>query len=222
MSHFDQESFSGLRCFYSESCQAWIWTGEPADLENPSITVCTDDPNEEQCKKRRCGLIYDEQLASGRIRKASSNNLFSGVKDCYEQITGQQNGCYKQDISYVSSTQTWFGRSVLAWGECALICKASRSTDHGECTFWTWASTSCSNCVKGRCYLHYAGDEEPDIIGNHRGHISGSRNCQDIGFQTNPVKPLESKIRSGLFDKRQFPVGICQSNCPAQEMPGFR
>ena len=132
MSHFDQESFSGLRCFYSESCQAWIWTGEPADLENPSITVCTDDPNEEQCKKRRCGLIYDEQLASGRIRKASSNNLFSGVKDCYEQITGQQNGCYKQDISYVSSTQTWFGRSVLAWGECALICKSSRSTDHAH------------------------------------------------------------------------------------------
>ena len=184
--------------------------------------MCTDDPKEEQCEQRRCGMIYDKELANGRIRPASSNNLFSGVKDCYEQITGISQGCYKQDLSYDSSTQSKAGLAV-AWGECALKCEESSSSHFGKCTFWTWASSSCSTCEKGICYLHYTGDEnsEPDIIRSHRGHISGSRKCQDIGFQNDNVKILKSKIKSGLSD-REFPVGVCQSNCPAHEVPGFR
>ena len=111
----------------------------------------------------------------------------------------------------------------MAWGECALKCKESITRSFGKCTFWTWALSSCLICEKGICYLHYTGtkEPEPDIVRNHRGHISGSRKCQDIGFQNGNVKPLRSKIKSGLSDG-VFPVGVCQSNCPAQEVPGYR
>ena len=111
----------------------------PADIENPSITVCTSDPNEEQCEKQRCGMIYNKELFEGRRREleeVSSNNLFSGLKDCYEQITGVQQGCYKQDLSYKSSRQSKAGIAI-AWGECALKCKESSARPFGKCTFWT-------------------------------------------------------------------------------------
>ena len=214
---------SGLRCLYSASCEAWDWTGEPADLDNPDIRVCTGDPGEEPCVKRTCGMIYDKDRASGTIRKSDTiNNLYIGWKYCYEQITGQMNGCYKQDISYDSSRQSRVGEA-LAWGECALKCEEISSRPFGDCTFWTWASTSCSICEKGICYLHYTGNDniEPDIRPNHHGHISGSRKCQDIGFRNNNVKPLESRIKS-RFSNTEFPAGLCKSNCPAQEVPGFR
>ena len=153
------------------------------------------------------------------LQKASGRNVLSGTKDCHEQITGQRNGCYKQDLSYRIDQPERYKLSVFnkrTWGECALTCK-----EDDLCTFWTWASTSCSNCVRGVCDIFTGGEEEPNIEGDHRGHISGSRQCQDIGYLSNKL-PDASKVHSALVDPTPFPVGFCQSQCPAQQVPGFR
>ena len=175
------------------------------------------------------------QKASGRnalsgSMKTGPQATIPGPNECYQQITGQRNGCYKQDLSYkihqpnsVSQFKASFPNK-RTWGECALTCNEDE-----DCTFWTWASTSCSNCVRGVCNIFSGSPEEPNIEEEEdsRGHISGSRECVDLPLPRDPFLDQlhleESKVRSALTDMTEFPVGYCHSTwCPAQEVPGFR
>ena len=207
-----------MRCFYADDCGSWRWSG-PLPWKS-----CDEDID---CQKQRCRLNIAKPVTSQSLQRKFGQNMISGTNECYEQITGQHNGCYKQDLSYRIDQPERYKLSVpkRTWGECALTCKEDRF-----CTFWTWASTSCSNCVRGTCDIFSGGDEEPNFEVGHRGHISGSRHCQDIGFQSTK-RPAVSKVHSALRDRTVFPVGYCQSRCPAQfcqtrcpaqEVPGFR
>ena len=225
-------SFPGLRCHNYKGCQYWRWFGPAADPKNPRPTVCTENLQRwSYCKHRGCELtsinklasinstssVITRALANLRPSPAPGNDMWSGGKDCYIQIEGLQKGCYRQDVTY---WPTAISRNILygvpAWGKCAQHCK-----DDPGCKFWTWASTSCSNCSPGTCDL-FEGDMEPEMH-DGVGHISGSRNCQDIGLPAETYeKPLfDSKVMSAIddrFDENAF----CESPCPAQEVPGYR
>ena len=184
-----------MRCFYADDCGSWRWSG-PLPWKS-----CDEDID---CQKQRCRLNIAKPVTSQSLQRKFGQNMISGTNECYEQITGQQNGCYKQDLSYRIDQPERYKLSVpkRTWGECALTCKEDRF-----CTFWTWASTSCSNCVRGTCDIFSGGDEEPNFEVGHRGHISGSRHCQDIGFKV-PRGPRCQKFTPPYVIEQCFQLGI--------------
>ena len=148
---------------------------------------------------------------------AEDHGYVTGDKDCYQQIFGEYSGCYKQDMRY-QGEQLAADLSVLNWGECALLCKVKRG-----CKFWSWDSTSCTNCIRERCTTFAENAvEKPDQIGV----ISGDVGCQDIPFAATD----EEKIRDTLGLEVEAQSGGCKvaypdfwrSICPAQEVPGYR
>ena len=202
----------GLRCFYHDKCKTWRYS---RPFTGP--TSCDGD---EDCLNRRCRLNI-----AVKVKKASGRNVVSGSKECYEQITGQQNGCYRQDYRIDQPERERFRLFKKTWGGCAAICKRD-----DECGFWSWASTSCSNCVRGMCTTFMMGTPPPltTTTTGHQGHISGSRHCQDIGLESTK-SPDRSKVHSALVDPTPFPTGFCRGfvsgmpgRCPAQEVPGYR
>ena len=172
--------------------------------------------------------MISTKVTEGQLKEIKEPNVYvsTGTKECYEVITDQQNGCYKQHISYKHEIPWEADYNLVqsadnkqAWGECASLCEGN-----SRCTFWTWASTSCSNCTRNRCHL-LEGDGEPETV-NQLGHISGSKQCQDIGYPRFTVLPDASKVKSALADtdfrELPFPPGKCHTQCPVQEVPGFR
>ena len=247
--------FSGLRCHTSEACHFWRWTDPQADFSN--LEMKCEDQKGGECKHRRCEMFargkpsWCKQPGTGSLTKGTSSSsddktihrsYVSGDKKCYEQVLGAFNGCYRENLSYrgdkLQLLQTYgitepkpkpenwsFGR-FRNWGECASKCK-----NNSMCKHWTWSSTSCADCFPLTCALFGERKEKDNIydpiLSDHRGHISGHVECQDITY-------VESNDRSKVFDSLEignnleFSIGPCQSTkggtplCPAQAVPGYK
>ena len=168
-----------------------------------------------------------------QIPTKPSDGLFvSGEKSCYEQIYGRSAGCFRSDTKWVYpsspayETNVGFASHIVEnWGTCAEECRKA------ACQYWTWASTSCSDCVPKKCILFNGTRTDLDIgplieeagAETALGHISGDRNCSDIAYvereQQGRVVPVADASQS------EFPVGSCQTateHCSSQEVPGYR
>ena len=150
------------------------------------------------------------------LKEIKEPNIYvsTGTKECYEVITDQQNGCYKQHISYKHEIPWEADYNLVqsadnkqAWGECASLCEGN-----SRCTFWTWASTSCSNCTRNRCHL-LEGDGEPEIV-NQLGHISGSKQSHpenvthSVQFKKYPDSGERNNSHGGEFDRIYSPLNL--------------
>ena len=254
---------SGLRCQDSPTCKAWRWRNNvvrvinTGGLTDPQISVF-------QSPTRRCWLFNEDGWRDGWINVdqslASKGFTVSGDKSCFEQIYGNNAGCFKQNVKWCfSSTQgeivtnsgpggtststsasTSTKRAQLplflpltkrssirtSWGACAEEC-----IERG-CDYWTWASTSCTNCSPHSCTLFTLTDQTRDQIEEQTleapGHISGSKDCSDIDKF---LGPSDTKFvqRHNDTGNLEFPVGRCQTpqpttnpRCEGQEVPGYR
>ena len=229
---------SGLRCHNSTTCKTWRWRNNWVNIRNtddlrlPQIPVLKSPP-------RRCWLFNDEINIDAFESLPSYGLTVSGDQSCYEQIYGNNAGCFKQNVKWCfPSIQGEKVRNNIpgpsygfwpSWGFCAYEC-----TKRG-CDYWTWTSSSCTNCSKLSCTLFTFTDETRDQLQDQLeqqtveapGHISGRQDCTDIKF----VAPSDTKSvqRHNDTGNLEFPVGRCQTPHPAnnplcqgQEVPGFR
>ena len=110
----------------------------------------------------------------------------SGDKSCFQQMYGTYSGCFREDIKWVfkNGNVGEAGGEVESWGKCAGACKKSQ-----RCDYWTWASTSCSNCIPKECTLFdgtwtidQGARAENPTEESHLGYISGLQSCVDIDY----------------------------------------
>ena len=221
---------SGLRCQDSPTCKAWRWRNNVVrvintdGLTDPQISVF-------QSPTRRCWLFNEDGWRDGWINVdqslASKGFTVSGDKSCFEQIYGNNAGCFKQNVKWcfqlngqailgqvVENSGSSSGVLFHSWGACAKECEKR------GCNYWTWTSSSCTNCTPNNCFLFTFTDETRDQIQKQTleapGHISGRQDCTDIRS--------EELLNSNL----DFPVGRCQTpqttnpQCQGQEVPGYR
>ena len=201
-------SSSGLRCHISSACKSWRWRN--------SVEDGTDD-----VEPRRCFLLRN--VITLQIPTKISNGLFvSGDKSCYEQIYGRSAGCFRPGAKWIyppSLPNVGFSSHIVEnWGRCAEECQKE------ACEYWTWASTSCSDCIPNNCVL-FKGIQTGILRTEAEtgvGHISGDRNCSDIEY----VERDQGKvIPVADASQAEFPVGSCQTAtayCSALEVPGYR
>ena len=173
---------------------------------------------------------YPDQENS-RYHPRFSENFNSGDKLCYQQMLGQTNGCHLQDIKYgCEAPDNEIVIQTQSWGQCARNCAPPL---RGDCHFWTWSSSACSNCNPGECKLMRCSDlsNTLDWTGHWTGHISGERACQDIQYvETNEdllvgvpgTRVGEPGYTWGWRDGKCREEGGAEPNCPALEVPGFR
>ena len=147
----------------------------------------------------------------------------SGDSNCYRLKFGQHVSCFKSGVGYEASQSDTHVDNIKSWGECALLCK-TRSTQ--PCLYWTWASSSCSNCRPESCTLYATATQE---LPDKHGFISGEVTCQDIVYvETNPDKVddplmLEAYVGNGkCLVKETSPVTFVRPKCVGQEVPGYR
>ena len=176
------------------------------------------------CQHRQCELIFKEVSETAQAYPANANYI-SGDKSCYKQVLGQYAGCYKQGIKYIAPQGSNSAKipNLKNWGLCAEKCKSLGKT---LCSFWTWASTSCTNCIPNTCYLINEPNRiEPKQVVDLAGHISGTRSCVDINYVEKDKQKVQPVQGGGGKD---FPVGSCRTTggeapkCPGQEVPGYR
>ena len=127
----------------------------------------------ENCRNRRCELLsgpkgpvtikqFDEQeYGLGYV---------IGDKDCYQQIYGLQAGCFQPDVRFLGE-ELGNPTDENNWGKCARRCKLDES-----CSFWSWSSSSCTNCKWKSCTIH--GDNAVANSDQQFGIISGGSECQ--------------------------------------------
>ena len=238
----------GLRCHIAVHCHFWRWTHPQADLSDPTMN-CQMQKGQ-KCRHGRCEIFTQEgrpwckNSATGSLEKGSSPkgssylSYVSGGKMCYKQVLGATNGCFRQDLSYrEDEVKLMYANGVFwkyglqtanhapgvyhNWGACALKCKGSPS-----CRYWTWASSSCSDCFPETCFLYDKLDDAEDLtLHEHKGHISGEVECQDITYIETKY---DTKVHNSLDSGIQWKTGACQSDggqkpfCPAQVVPGYK
>ena len=250
---------SGLRCHNSTTCKTWRWRNNWVNIRNtddlrlPQIPVLKSPP-------RRCWLFNDEINIDAFESLPSYGLTVSGDQSCYEQIYGNNAGCFKQNVKWCfpstqgeivtnsgpsgTSTSTSASTSTkrvqvplflpltkrtairTSWGACAEEC-----IERG-CDYWTWASTSCTNCSPHSCTLFTLTDQTRDQVEEQTleapGHISGRKDCSDIDqfLARSNTKFVQRHNDTGNLE---FPVGRCQTpqpttnpRCEGQEVPGYR
>ena len=216
-------------------CTFWRWTRPGANLDDPEaskLLFCdkkhTEHSNSPRypCKHRRCELL-DRSTTTDKLGPESDLGYLTGDRNCYRQKFGQFEGCFKPDVSYHGALQAGAPiDNIKSWGECAKICKAEKST----CKFWTWASSTCTNCRPESCTRYATIIEE---FPNKYGFISGEVECQDIVY----IETDQDKIVDGLTEEASSGAGKClvrkrstdedpemfgRPKCAAQEVPGYR
>ena len=246
--HEEHVDVLGLRCYTAVHCHFWRWTHPQADLFEPKMNCQVQKG--QRCKHGRCeiftreGRPWCQKLATGSLEKGSSPNgssyfsYVSGEKKCYKQVLGATNGCFRQDFSYredevklMHENKVFWKYGLQSanhvegvyhnWGACALKCKANPS-----CGYWTWASSSCSDCFPETCFLYDKLNDVEDLkLYEQRGHISGEVECQDITYIE---RKDNRKVQNSLDLGTPWKTGGCQSSggtkpfCPAQAVPGYK
>ena len=246
--HFFHGDVLGLRCHIAVHCHFWRWTHPQADLSSSGMNCQVQKGK--KCRHARCeiftreGRPWCQKPATGSLEKGSSPKGLShlsyvaGDKRCYKQVLGANNGCFRQDLSYREDevklqhangvfwkyglqTTNHAEGVYLNWGACALKCKGSP-----PCRYWTWASPSCSDCFPETCFLYDKLDDAEELkLYEHRGHISGEVECQDISYIEGKAKEVQNSLGSA---GPEWKTGACQSSggtkpfCPSQAVPGYK
>ena len=108
-------------------------------------------------KQRRC-LLLSAGVTQQTKTRPSKGLFVSGAKSCYVQIYGRYAGCFRPDVKWFFPTNTGFaGNIVKSWGKCAEDCEKKK------CNYWTWTSTSCTDCLPNNC-IHYYFTSQPEEL----------------------------------------------------------
>ena len=210
-------SVSGMRCHTHPSglCRSWRWRN---NIETTNLL--------KNLELRGCWLFVN-QITDQSPKLHSHGFTVSGDSNCYEEVYGRNAGCFKQNVKWcfqlngqailgqvVENSGSSSGVLFHSWGACAKECEKR------GCNYWTWTSSTCTNCTPNNCFLFTFTDETRDQIQKQTleapGHISGRQDCTDISS--------EELLNSNL----DFPVGRCQTpqttnpQCQGQEVPGYR
>ena len=220
----------GLRCQASDMCSSWRWTTPEANLSGPTMHCEVTNG----CKPRRCVLLREVLEA---YSQPGSTDYISGDKSCYKQQLGQLDSCYERDHKFT------FDKVYLSEDKaCAFQIENTKAKNWGECaqktknrtwSYWSWASSACSNCNPGSCFLFKIGNstgkcpapgDVPNLI-YAPGFISGDWACTDISYierNISKVVPVPGAEDGEWFEGKCKVKGGKEPDCPPQEVPGFR
>ena len=221
---------SGLRCKSSSTCEYWQWRNNVA---NKNVIIDGAPIGSTGDKQRKCILVSmtDLDLTDLEIETLPSNGYISGDQQCYEQTNGGYAGCYRQNVKWDFTTDPVNGAqsNYRNWGQCAEECKRMQTTS--GCKYWTWSSSSCTNCIPKKCLLfNNVPSSQPETLISALGHISGALSCQDIeyveeeGWKVNPVdvpRKDELVIEEGRC-RREDITARTTPQCNSHEVPGYQ